>query len=270
MTEATVFSGDLVTHERDNRGVHTVTFCRPEVRNALNPQAFTELIAACGVVAADPEARAMVLTGEGVAFSAGGDFDALQDLLDGDRANAEAELRHANDGILAIANLVVPTVAAINGDAFGGGAAVALTTDFRIMSDTARLGFVFARLGLSGADTGALWWLNRLVGPVKALEITTFGAVYGADKALAAGLVTEVAPAEAFAEKTADFVDRLAGLAPKAVRGNKQGLAGITHRTLAEHLDQEAAIQAEAIASEDFREGLDAVQNKRSPIFKGN
>ncbi|MBC8363596.1 MAG: enoyl-CoA hydratase/isomerase family protein [Actinobacteria bacterium] len=261
---------DLLSHERDDRGVHTITFRRPEVRNALNPQAFTELIGACGKVGADPAARAMVLTGKGVAFSAGGDFDALQDLLDGDRRYAEAELRHANDGILAIAGLEVPTVAAVNGDAYGGGAAVALSCDFRIMGDGARLGFVFARLGLSGADTGATWWLNRLVGPVRAMEIVTLGAVYSAEEALAAGLVTEVTPADDFATAVDGFVDRLAGLAPLATRGNKRALAGIGQRTLAEHLDLEAAIQAEAISSGDFREGLDAARNKRQPTFRGN
>ncbi|MBT3245843.1 MAG: hypothetical protein HN359_03310 [Actinobacteria bacterium] len=261
---------DLLSHERDDRGIHTVTFRRPEVRNALNPQAFTDLIEACAGVAADPDARAMVLTGEGVAFSAGGDFEALQDLLDGDRDNAVTELRHANEGIKAIAGLPVPTVAAVNGDAFGGGAAVALTTDFRVMSDGARLGFVFSRLGLSGADTGASWWLNRLVGPVRAMEIVTLGAVYSADEALAAGLVTEVAPAASFDTAVKAFAERLASLAPLAARGNKVAFKGIEQRSLAEHLDLEAEVQADAICSEDFREGLEATRSKRTPSFRGN
>ncbi|MDP6280216.1 MAG: enoyl-CoA hydratase-related protein [Acidimicrobiales bacterium] len=261
---------DLLSHERDDQGVHTLTFRRPEVRNALHPRAFTDLIEACGGVATDPDARAMVLTGEGVAFSAGGDFEALQDLLDGNRDNAVAELRHANEGIKAIAGLPVPTVAAVNGDAFGGGAAVALSTDFRIMSDAARLGFVFSRLGLSGADTGATWWLNRLVGPARAMEIVTLGAVYSADEALAAGLVTEVAPAGSFDTAVNAFAERLASLAPLATRGNKAALDGIEQRSLAEHLDLEAEIQAEAICSEDFREGLEATRSKRTPSFRGN
>lgn len=164
---------ELLSLERDERGVYTLMFRRPEVRNALNPQVLTELIAACSQVTKDPGARVLVATGEGASFSAGGDFEALQQLLEADRATAEQGLRHANDGILALANLEIPTVAALNGDAYGGGAAVALTTDFRIMSASARLGFVFARLGLSGADTGAIWWLTRLVGPVRAMEIVT-------------------------------------------------------------------------------------------------
>jgi 2-(1,2-epoxy-1,2-dihydrophenyl)acetyl-CoA isomerase len=177
---------------------------------------------------------------------------------------------HANEGIKAIAGLPVPTVAAVNGDAFGGGAAVALSTDFRIMSDAARLGFVFSRLGLSGADTGATWWLNRLVGPARAMEIVTLGAVYSADEALAAGLVTEVAPAGSFDTAVNAFAERLASLAPLATRGNKAALDGIEQRSLAEHLDLEAEIQAEAICSEDFREGLEATRSKRTPSFRGN
>ncbi len=261
---------ELLSLSRDDRGVYTLTFKRPEVRNAFNPQAFTEIIEACGRVAADPTARVLVVTGEGVAFSAGGDFDALQGLLDGDRANAEAELRHANAGVIALATLEIPTVAALNGDAFGGGAAVSLCTDFRIMSDKARLGFVFARLGLAGADTGATWWLTRLVGPVRAMEIVTLGAVFGADAALAEGLVTEVVPAESFEAAVGSFVDTLAALAPMATRGNKQALLGIEGRTLFEQLDHEAAIQAGVIGSADFREGLAATREKRQPTFEGN
>ncbi len=261
---------DLLSLERDGRGVYTLTFRRPGVRNALNPQAFTELVEACQVVSNDASARALVVTGEGVAFSAGGDFEALQDLLDGDREFAEAELRHANSGIVALASLEIPTVAAINGDAFGGGAALALSTDFRIMSAKARLGFVFARLGLSGADTGATWWLTRLVGPVRAMEIITLGAVYGAQEALALGLVTETAPADSFHDAVAAFADRLAALAPRATRGNKRALAGIEGRSLAEQLDHEAVIQAEVIGSADFREGLAATREKRQPTFEGN
>lgn len=261
---------ELLSLARDDRGVYTITFGRPEVRNALNPQAFTELIEACAQVASDDTARALVVTGEGVAFSAGGDFEALQDLLDGDRANAEAELRHANAGVIALATLEIPTVAALNGDAFGGGAAVSLAADFRIMSDQARLGFVFARLGLAGADTGATWWLTRLAGPVRAMEIVTLGAVFDAEAALADGLVTEVAPAAHFEDAVGSFVDRLAALAPLATRGNKQAFLGIEGRTLAEQLDHEAVIQARAIGSADFREGLAATREKRQPAFEGN
>ncbi len=261
---------DLLSLERDERNVYTLTIRRPEVRNALNPQAFTELADACAEVAGDASARALVITGEGVAFSAGGDFEALQAMLDGDRAFAEAELRHANVGIRAVAELEVPTVAAVNGDAYGGGAAVALSADYRVMSQSARLGFVFARLGLSGADTGATWWLTRIVGPVKALEIITLGAVFDADEAKAHGLATAIAPADSFDDAVADFTDRIAALAPMAARANKRALLGIGSRTLAEQLDHEAVIQAEVIGSADFSEGLAATREKRRPEFRGS
>ena len=260
---------DLLTLERDERGVYTLTIRRPEVRNALNDQAFHELTAACKRVGADAAARVLILTGEGRAFSAGGDFDSLEQMLDGDRAYAVAELENANTGISALARLEVPTVAALNGDAFGGGAAVALSADYRVMSDAARLGFVFARLGISGADTGATWWLSRLVGANSALEILTFGRVFDAAEALASGLVTEVAPAGSFADSVADFASRLAALAPLAVRGNKRALLGLERRSLEEQLALEAQIQADCIRSADFREGLDAFQNKRQPRFEG-
>jgi 2-(1,2-epoxy-1,2-dihydrophenyl)acetyl-CoA isomerase len=260
---------ELLALDRDERGVYTLTIRRPDVRNALNAQAFVELAGACDEVRADASARALLITGEGRAFSAGGDFEALQEILDGDRDHAVAEFENANAGAFALARLEVPTVAAVNGDAFGGGAAVALTTDFRVMSDRARLGFVFARLGLSGADTGASWWLTRIVGPTRALEILTFGRVFDAHQALEAGLVTEVASADEFDAAVAAFVERLTALAPLAVRGNKRALLGLEGRSLEEQLALEAQIQADCVQSADFREGLDAVQNKRRAVFRG-
>ncbi len=260
---------DLLALDRCAHGIYTLTIRRPDVRNALNEQAFRELTAACRQVAADDAARVLVLTGAGRAFSAGGDFEALQEMLDGDRAYAVAELENANAGILALAGLAIPTVAAVNGDAFGGGAAVALACDYRVMSDTARLGFVFARLGISGADTGATWWLSRIVGPGRALEILSLGRVFAAAEALANGLVTEVAAADQFDDAVGEFAGRLAALAPMAVRGNKRALRGIEGRTLEAQLALEAQIQADCIRSSDFREGLDAFQNKRGPTFEG-
>lgn len=260
---------DLLTLERDQRGIYTLTIRRPEVRNALNEQAFRELIAACEQVGMDAAARVLVLTGEGRAFSAGGDFDSLQQMLDGGHSKAVAELENAGAGISALARLQVPTVAALNGDAFGGGAAVALCADYRVMSDAARLGFVFARLGISGADSGASWWLSRIVGPSRALEILNFGKIFEAAEALTAGLVTEVAPAESFADAVADFAERLSSLAPLAVRGNKQALLDLEGRSLEDQLSLEAGIQANCICSADFREGLDAFQSKRRPVFRG-
>jgi enoyl-CoA hydratase/carnithine racemase len=260
---------DLLSLERDEDGIYTLTFRRPEVRNALNDQAFHELIAACRQVGADDAARVLVLTGEGRAFSAGGDFDSLQQMLDRDRDYAVGELENANAGISALARLEVPTVAALNGDAFGGGAAVALSADYRVMSEAARLGFVFARLGISGADTGATWWLSRLVGPSRALEILSFGKVFDAVEALSSGLVTELAPAESFADSVSGFARRVAALAPLAVRGNKRALLDLEGRTLEQQLALEAQIQADCIRSSDFREGLDAFQSKRRPVFRG-
>ncbi len=260
---------DLLTLERDDRGVYRLTIRRPTVRNALNDRAFRELRAACAQVASDGSARVLVLGGEGSAFSAGGDFDSLQAMLDGNRAYAVAELENANAGISALARLEVPTVAALNGDAYGGGAAVALSADYRVMSDGARLGFVFARLGISGADTGATWWLSRLVGPSRALEILSLGRVFDAEQALAAGLVTEVTPADRFEQGVAALVDRLAALAPLALRANKRALLDLHARSLEEQLALEAQLQADCIRSADFREGLEAFQNKRTPNFEG-
>jgi len=250
-------------------GVRQLTIARPQVRNALDAQAFGEIIAACQRVAADDRARVLVLAGEGQAFSAGGDFETLQKILEAGREVAVAELRHANEGVLALASLSIPTVALVHGDAFGGGAAVALATDFRVMSAKARLGFVSARVGLSGADTGVTWTLSRLVGPARAFEILSLGQIFSADEARDSGLVTSVVPAERFREEAQSFVARVAALAPLAVGGTKRAMQGIEGRSFAAQLDIEAELQAEALTSQDFREGLAAFREKRSPNFGG-
>lgn len=254
---------------RDDRGVHRLTIRRPEVRNALDGAAWVELADACATVAADTGARALVLTGEGEAFSAGGDFSALRGLLEGDRDHAVGELERVNVALLALAALPVPTVAALNGDAYGGGASLALACDFRVMRSSARLGFVFARVGLSGADTGATWWLTRLVGSARAFEILALGRVFGAAEALAAGLVTEVVADDQLDSALDAFATRLTRLAPLAVAATRRALAGIEGRTLAAQLALEAQVQADVIGSADFREGLAAYRERRPPTFRG-
>lgn len=260
---------DLVSLDRDERGVRIVTIRRPEVRNALNRQAFSELGAACREIASDPDARVMVLAGEGKAFSAGGDFSALQDLLEGNRDFVLAEFGEVNEALLALATLPIPTVAAVHGDAYGGGASLALAPDFRIMAKGARLGLVFARIGLSGADTGATWWLTRLVGPVRANEILMRGKVFSSEEALEAGLVTEVVPDDEFDQRLEAFLGQLLSLAPLGAQGTKRALLGIEGRSLAEQLALEAEIQASVVHSADFREGLAALQEERKPEFQG-
>lgn len=250
-------------------GVHRLTIRRPEVRNALNGRAFVELAEACERVEGDASARVLVITGEGMAFSAGGDFEALGELLEADRQAVVAELERAGAAVARLSRLRVPTLAAIHGDAFGGGAALALAADFRVMAEGARLGLVFARLGLSGADTGATWFLSRVVGPARALEILTLGRVFSAAEALEEGLVTEVAGADGFDKAVDALAGRLAVLAPLAVQGTKRALSGIEERSLSEHVTLEAGIQAAAIHSADFREGLAAFSERRAPEFKG-
>ena len=125
------------------------------------------------------------------------------------------------------------------------------------------------RADYTSESAAASAWLARFVGPNRALEILSFGRVFNADEALAAGLVTAVAAAESFAESVANFVERLSSLAPLAVRGNKRALRDLEGRTLEEQLALEAQIQADCIRSADFREGLDAFQNKRRANFEG-
>ncbi len=255
---------------RAKGGVYTLTIRRPDVRNALDLEMFQQIGDACVEVDADRDARVLVLTGEPPAFSAGADLAMLRQVLEMDREATLDALERIDVTYLALARVRVPTLAAVNGDAYGGAAALVLAADFRVMSAGARLGLIFTRIGLSGADVGSTWWLSRLVGPARAFEILALGRVFTAAEALDAGLVIEVAPSEEFPAAVASFTDRLARLAPLAVQSTKRAFQGIEGRSLAEQLALEAQLQADVLGSADFREGLTAYQENRPPEFKGS
>jgi enoyl-CoA hydratase/carnithine racemase len=162
-----------------------------------------------------------------------------------------------------------PVVASLNGTVAGAGAILAIASDLRVAADTAKIAFLFVKVGLSGADMGAAWMLPRIVGLGRATELLMTGEFIDASEAFRIGLYNRVVPAERLAAETAALVDRLA-------RGPLEGLAATKRALMAEAgvdletaLEQEARIQADLMARPDFQEGYAAFMAKRPPRFEG-
>src|SRR5215469_7308658 len=185
---------DTVHYSVDD-GIATITMNRPDKLNALNIEMYEGLLAALDRTDGDDDVRAVIVTGAGRAFCAGADLSGGTKTFDYGQANAAPE-RHRDRGgmlVLRIYRSLKPIIAAINGPAVGVGISMTLPMDIRIMADSARAGFVFAARGIV-PDGASSWFLPRVVGINQALEWCLSGRVFGADEALAGGLVRVVCP----------------------------------------------------------------------------
>jgi 2-(1,2-epoxy-1,2-dihydrophenyl)acetyl-CoA isomerase len=249
--------------EVDGR-VATLTLDRPEALNALTVPVKIALRDALGSIAADRSVRAVILTGAGRAFCAG------QDLAERERPDAaplDIEVRERYNPIIrALRSMGQPVIAAVNGVAAGAGASLALACDLRIAAAEARFVLAFGRIGLV-PDSGATWFLPRLVGPAKAAEMALIGDPVDAAEALRIGLVSRVVPLAALMTEARALADRLAAGAPLATSLTKAALQRALTIDLDEALDGEAKLQGIAGASDDHAEGLAAFREKRDPRF---
>jgi 2-(1,2-epoxy-1,2-dihydrophenyl)acetyl-CoA isomerase len=255
---------------RADEGVCTVTLNRPEARNALTPAMAAALVHALRAAADDPRIRAVVLTGAGRAFCAGGDVKAMaagRDTGLSTQARAQALVERAEASRL-LSQMPKPTVALLRGAAAGAGLSLALACDFRLAVIEAKLTTAFARVGLSG-DYGISGSLPRLVGLSRAKELLMLSPVLEAPEAHRMGLLDRVWPTEAFDAQAATFVDALARgptVAFGAIKANLARCGGWSHETL----DFESANQAACTMTADHREAALAFADKRTPVFLGH
>lgn len=246
--------------------IATITLDRPDALNALTVVMKGELLVALRTVARDRSVRAVVLTGAGRAFCAGQD---LKERLEPDSAPLAVELRERYNPIIrAMRALDQPIVGAINGVAAGAGASLAFACDIRLAAEGAIFVLAFGRLGLV-PDSGATWFLPRLVGPSKAAELALLGTTLTASDADRFGLVARVVPAEDLAGAAHDAAATLAALAPRALAHTKRALQRSWSVDLDEALEDEAYRQGIAGATKDHAEGLAAFLEKRPPRFTG-
>jgi 2-(1,2-epoxy-1,2-dihydrophenyl)acetyl-CoA isomerase len=250
----------------DDRAVRTLTLNRPDARNALDLGLLTALRAGVAAAVDDASVRCLVLTGAGKAFCAGADVKAWAEQGPQDEDDPWVAEAHGLATELAAAQL--PTLALLNGAAVGAGLDLALACDFRIAADTARFACAYTWLAYP-PDVGGTWLLPRLVGVEQAKRFVYTGEFWDAPTALRHGLVGEVVPLDALAERGAGFARELAS-GPTVAIGHAKRLIDSGHaRTLAEQLEAERAAGEACALTEDHREGLAAAAERREPVFRG-
>ncbi len=251
-------------------GVAVLTMNRPERRNALSPAMVEAMARVLADLEVDDDVGAVVLTGAGGAFCAGGDVKAMAEGAHG-LSLEQIELRqrrnqHATSGRLH--GMSKPTVAVLPGAAAGAGLALALACDVRFAADTAVLTTAFAKVGLSG-DYGCAWFLTHLVGTSRARELLLFSDRIDAERALALGLVNEVLPADAVSERGLDRARQLAQGPRLALRSMKENLVRATTGSLADCMDVEVSNHLQCALTGDHAEAAQAFVDKRDPVFRG-
>jgi 2-(1,2-epoxy-1,2-dihydrophenyl)acetyl-CoA isomerase len=255
--------------ESAEEGVVTLTFNRPDRLNALSTPIMEGLLEALPRLAGDPAVGAIVLTGTGRAFCAGGDVKSMAEGTNQRPFNeAVAHLRGRMEVSRLLHEIPKPTIAMLNGVAAGAGLSLALACDLRIAARSARLITAFANIGFSG-DFGGSYFLSKLVGTGKARELYYTAEPIEAEQALALGIVNRVVADDELAEATSTLARKLAQGPRIALALMKQHLNAAESSTLAALLDLEATHQIETGRTQDHKEAARAFVEKRPPVFVG-
>lgn len=242
--------------------IATITLNRPQARNAYSEQMVRGLTDALDQAEADPQVRALILSGAGAVFSAGGDLKQMRD-REGMFAGDPVELRDQYlRGLQSIPRrfqrFEKPAIAAINGHAIGAGLDLALMCDIRIASEDAKFGSTFARVGLIPGDGGA-YLLPRVVGFSRAVELILTARVFGATEALRIGLIHQRTPADEVMARAQSTAEQIAQLPPKAVKMAKAALYNSVDRDLETALQLTAALQSCVQQTDEHVEAVEAM-----------
>ena len=264
----------LVKSESLTDGIILLTLNAPETRNAISEPAMIDaLLSALHQANNNPEARVVILTGCGKAFSSGGNIKKMEPgkgLADHRPSITRQNYKNGIQQIpLAMEALEIPVIAAVNGPAIGAGCDLTLMCDLRIAAESAVFAESFVKLGIIPGDGGA-WLLPRIVGFSKACEMALTGDAVNAHEALAIGLVSRVVADDELLDAAVELAKRVAHNPPQAVRMTKRILRQASHLRLPEALELSAAFQALAHTTDDHREALAAMLERRSPTLTGN
>ena len=260
-----------VSFEKDG-GVATITINRPEARNALSLDMVADISARLDECAGK-DVRAVVITGSGPAFCSGADVREFSQMLERGKEELSAHLRslagHIHDDVvMKIRHLPKPVIASINGVAAGAGFSLALACDLRIVSQDVRLVMAYANIGAT-ADGGSTYYLPRLLGQGRAMEIYLMNQPISAQRALEMGLVNLVTPTDELEKHTLELARRMASGPTEAYGRVKELMYRTWDSDLASQLDAETANIGEIALTRDFQEGVTAFVEKRPPQFQG-
>jgi 2-(1,2-epoxy-1,2-dihydrophenyl)acetyl-CoA isomerase len=253
--------------------IGTLTLNRPDALNAMSPELIGELMTAAAWLADRAPIRALIITGAGRAFCSGGDVNWFKHGVTTEGVDLPSEVRRGaealHNAIVDIRRIPYPVIAAVNGPAAGAGMSLALSADIRIASEDAFLAIAYGRIGAS-PDGGMTYFLPRVVGPAKALELALNDPNLDARAALEAGLVTEVVPADELLSRAREKAEKLAAKAPYYVRMAKSLLHESIENSLTDHLQLERHGIADSMATQDLKRGVTAFFGGDQPEFHGD
>jgi 2-(1,2-epoxy-1,2-dihydrophenyl)acetyl-CoA isomerase len=245
-------------------GVARITLNRPNTLNAFVAQMNMEITKAIKAASSSEEVRCIVITGEGRGFCSGQDLSEVDENMD----HGQVLREKYGPMIKQIYQCEKPIIAAVNGIAAGAGFSLALACDFRLLSDRASFINAFIHIGLI-PDSGNSYFLTRLVGEAKALEISILGEKISADQAHVLGLATKVVSSDNWDAEVNQFAERIAALPTKAVGLIKRTIKATAEQSFTDYLEEEAQGQRIAGLTKDHREGVQAFMEKRKPNFSG-
>jgi 2-(1,2-epoxy-1,2-dihydrophenyl)acetyl-CoA isomerase len=249
--------------------VARITLNKPDKLNALSWGTWAEIEQAIAAANSDDDVRCVLITGEGRGFSAGTDLTVQGDNWPARPYPGRAgKVRSRYLGTTDVYECSKPTIAAVNGVAVGAGFSLSLACDIRIASEAARFSAIFVKRAIV-ADTGSTWFLPRIVGPARALELLYTGRMVGAQEALTMGLVNEVVPADELMPRALALASQIAHGPSVAVELDKRLVREAFDRDLASHTELEQFLQGYTHDTEDAREGRQSFLEKREPVFKG-
>ena len=250
----------------ENR-VATLTLNRPGAMNALNLEMARALAHACQKVEQDKNVRCIVLRGAGGNFLAGGDVQSMKEGLDkGDSSIVDGIITHVHRVIEALRHAPAPVIGVVEGAVAGGGVSLIAACDLAIATDKAKFTLAYSRLG-TNPDGGSTWFLPRIIGLRKTMELCLFSDRFDAKAALAMGLVNEVVPAAKLDAAVDRMVARVMAGSGEAAARTKQLLNESMQNSLTEQLAAEQNAFMAGVRSNDFAEGVNAFCDKRKPKF---
>lgn len=239
--------------------VARLRFTRPEALNAINADMAQTLVDSCRALSCDTTLRAVVISGEGRGFMAGGDLNELrQDPV----AAAQRIIEPLHESIRLLTGMPVPVIASVHGVVAGAGLSLMMAADLAIAAAGTRFNFAYTHIGTS-CDAGASWALPRLVGLRKAMEIAFYSEPFDADEALRLGLLTKVVPETELAVATSAMAERLVGLKPTAVTNLKHLLRSSLDQSLKHQLDAEQAAFVDCVSQPGFVAAVEAFFARR-------
>ena len=253
----------------DRGAVRWIRMNRPQVYNALNPQMMEDLLNVTIESSMDEDIRVVVLTGSGKAFSSGGDVKAFgEGLAKGDRTLFYKLPTRLHQWVIALKKMNKPVVAAVNGPAVGAGLSIMLACDLVLMKQSAYFNYSYLKIGLS-PDGGSTFFLPRLIGPNKAMELLLFRENVSAEEGKKMGLVAKVFPDETFEEDVTKVADLLAAGPTAAIAVAKRLLSESFDNSIETQLEKETEGIVKVVQTADFFEGVSAFNEKRPPNYKG-